>query len=354
MSTAHLVMAGKNGPKEETRQQVLRIADALHYQCNAAASSLKRGETRIGVVLPDLKGGNELYYTPIWAGVRAFCKTARDFNLHLVEMPYGGEDSVTVQLESVKRLRAMTELSGAILLGDIAAEAKTELRKLSDRGFPIVLVNGEVPEVGPVCCVQTEDYLMGRTMGEILLRTTRQGSAILVCAGERTTPANREAVRGLEAYLLEYAPERKIYKIYYGYSRRDAERLYAELIERLQEKKEVGGCCSVTARGSVQLARALEHTGMAGRILAIGSDIFPKNLDSLRRNVFQNLIFKNPYQQGWKAMGRLFQYIFRAQSAKGEILRVKGEVVFQSSISVYEQEDRFETRAIEIKGAGVV
>lgn len=87
VSTAHLVMAGKNGPKEETRQQVLRIADALHYQCNAAASSLKRGETRIGVVLPDLKGGNELYYTPIWAGVRAFCKTARDFNLHLVEMP---------------------------------------------------------------------------------------------------------------------------------------------------------------------------------------------------------------------------------------------------------------------------
>ncbi|MEQ2457080.1 hypothetical protein WMO45_11150, partial [Flavonifractor sp. CLA-AP-H34] len=150
MSTAHLVMAGKNGPKEETRQQVLRIADALHYQCNAAASSLKRGETWVGVVLPDLKGGNELYYTPIWAGVRAFCKTARDFNLHLVEMPYGGEDSVTVQLESVKRLRAMTELSGAILLGDIAAEAKTELRKLSDRGFPIVLVNGEVPEVGPV------------------------------------------------------------------------------------------------------------------------------------------------------------------------------------------------------------
>lgn len=98
----------------------------------------------------------------------------------------------------------------------------------------------------------------------------------------------------------------------------------------------MGGCCSVTARGSVQLARALEHTGMAGRILAIGSDIFPKNLDSLRRNVFQNLIFKNPYQQGWKAMGRLFQYIFRAQSAKGEILRVKGEVVFQSSISIYE------------------
>lgn len=107
-------------------------------------------------------------------------------------MPYGGEDSVTVQLESVKRLRAMTELSGAILLGDIAAEAKTELRKLSDRGFPIVLVNGEVPEVGPVCCVQTEDYLMGRTMGEILLRTTRQGSAILVCAGSgRRRPTMR-------------------------------------------------------------------------------------------------------------------------------------------------------------------
>ena len=334
-STAHLVVAGKAGPKEETRQQVLRVAKELNYQCNAAASSLKRGETWIGAVLPALEGGNELYYTPIWEGMRAYCQSAQDFNIHLVELPYRNDGSVTVQMDSVEEIQAVEDLSGVVMLGDIAPEARKALRKLSDGGLPIVLVNGEVPEIGPVCSVQTENYLLGRTMGEILVRTAPSGGGILVCAGDERTPANAETVQGLESYLSERAPERTIHKIYYGYSDEEIERLYARLLETFRAE-DIGGCCSVTARGSIQLARSLEQTGMAGRIPAIGSDIFAKNIDSLKRDVFQNLIFKDPYQQGWQAVERLFQYIFRTRLGKGEILKLKGEVVFQSSISMYE------------------
>lgn len=201
-------------------------------------------------------------------------------------------------------------------------------------GLPIVLVNGEVPEIGPVCSVQTENYVLGRTMGEILVRAASGEGGILVCAGGESTPANVETVQGLESYLREKAPERAIHKIYYGYSDEEIERLYTRLLEAFREE-EIGGCCSVTARGSIQLARALEQTGLAGRVPAIGSDIFPQNIDSLNRDVFQNLIFKNPCQQGWQAAKRLFQYIFRAKQTKGEIERLKGEIVFQSSISMY-------------------
>lgn len=333
-STAHLVVAGKAGPKEETRQQVLRVAEELNYQCNVAASSLKRGETWIGAVLPAPEGGNELYYTPIWEGVRAYCESAQDFNIRLVELPYRNDGSVTVQMDSVEEIWAAEKLSGVVMLGDIAPEARKPLRKLSDGGLPIVLVNGKVPEIGPVCSVQTENYLLGRTMGEILVRAAPGEGGILVCAGGENTPANVETVQGLESYLGEMAPERAIHKIYYGYSDEEIQRLYTQLLEALREGK-ISGCCSVTARGSIQLAQALEQTGLAGRVPAIGSDIFPKNIDSLKRGVFQNLIFKDPYQQGWQATERLFQYIFRAKQAKGEILKLKGEVVFQSSISMY-------------------
>lgn len=333
-STAHLVVAGKAGPKEETRQQVLRVAEELNYQCNAAASSLKRGETWIGAVLPAPEGGNELYYTPIWEGVRAYCESAQDFNIQLVELPYRNDGAVTVRMDSVEELWAEDKLSGVVMLGDIAPEARKALRNLSDRGLPIVLVNGEVPEIGPVCSVQTENYVLGRTMGEILVRAASGGGGILVCAGGESTPANVETVQGLESYLREKAPERAIHKIYYGYSDEEIERLYTRLLETFRTE-EIGGCCSVTARGSIQLAQALEQTGMAGRVPAIGSDIFLQNIDSLKRDVFQNLIFKDPYQQGWQAAKRLFQYIFRANQAKGEILKLKGEVVFQSSISMY-------------------
>ena len=333
-STAHLVVAGKAGPKEETRQQVLRVIEELHYQCNTAASALKRGETWIGAVLPASEGGSELYYGPIWEGVRAYCESAQDFNIQLIEMPYLNSESVTVQMESVEKILATEKLSGVVMLGDIAPDVRKALRKLSDGGLPIVLVNGGVPEISPVCSVQTENYLLGCTMAEILVRLTPDGGKILVCAGSENTPANAEMVQGLETYLSRQVQKREIHKIYYGYSHDEIKRLYTQLLKVFQKEK-IRACCSVTARGSIQLARALEETGLAGRISAIGSDIFPQNIDSLRRDVFQNLIFKNPYQQGWKAAERLFQYIFRIRRTKGEVLRIKGEVVFQSSIPMY-------------------
>ena len=108
-------------------------------------------------------------------------------------------------------------------------------------------------------------------------------------------------------------------------------------VERFEKDRGITGCGSVTARGSVQLARALVDTGLAGRIPAIGSDVFGENIENLKRGVFQNLMFKNPYQQGWLAAEYLFKHIFRNQPTGDTTIFVKSEVVFQSSISMYKE-----------------
>lgn len=334
IATVHLALAGKAGPKEETRRRVLQTAKELNYQCNSAASSLKRGVTRIAAILPALTQDNLLYYEPIWRGVRAYCRDAKDFNIELVELPYVNQDSVSVPLEAVGRARGERKLSGLIVLGDIEPEAGRALRDLSDQGVSIVLVNSDTPEVGRICCIQAENYLLGRIMGEILLGRTPRGGPILVCAGEKSTPANADSTRGLNDYLEEHDANREIYALHYG---NDMDRLYRRLVERFEKDRGITGCCSVTARGSVQLARALVDTGLAGRIPAIGSDVFGENIENLKRGVFQNLMFKNPYQQGWLAAEYLFKHIFRDQPTGDTTIFVKSEVVFQSSISMYKE-----------------
>lgn len=112
IATVHLALAGKAGPKEETRRRVLQTAKELNYQCNSAASSLKRGVTRIAAILPALTQDNLLYYEPIWRGVRAYCRDAKDFNIELVELPYVNQDSVSVPLEAVGRARGRESFRG--------------------------------------------------------------------------------------------------------------------------------------------------------------------------------------------------------------------------------------------------
>lgn len=66
------------------------------------------------------------------------------------------------------------------------------------------------------------------------------GGEILVCAGDAWTPANAKTVEGREFCLSEWATE---------------------------------------------------QTGMAELVPPIDSDIFSKNVESLKRDVFQNLMF---------------------------------------------------------------
>lgn len=339
VGAAHLALAGKPGLKDTTRERILKAAEELQYQCNSVAASLKRGQTRIGAVLPAIGERNLFYYTPIWYGIRAYCESVKDFNLKLVEFPYKAEDSGAVPEEVTARISEEDKLSGLIVLGDIEPEARRVLRKLSNQGLPIVLVGGDVKGVGHICCVQAENYVLGRMMGEFLMRLMSGEGSILACAGELNTPANEQSIRGLEDYIREHDPERRIHKIYYGYRESDYDRLYYQLLEHLEGDSRIAGCCSVTARGSLQLGRALKAAGKAGTLPAIGSDLFPENIDNLKRDVFQSLMFKNPFLQGWKAAENLFQYIFHRQQPAEPMIMVKSEVVLQSAVSMYEKNE---------------
>ncbi len=335
ISTVHLVLAGKQGPKEQTKELVLKIAEELNYQCNSAASSLSRGVTRIAALLPSPEDKSMFYYVPIWNGIRAYCRNAKDFNIELIEIPYISHDSASVPTEAVERAAAEKKLSGLIVLGDIEERAKKALRTISSQGTPIVLVNSDTPEVGRICCIQAENRLLGRVMGELLFHRTPRGGSILVCAGNENTPSDCESVAGIEAYLEEHDPGRTIYKLYHE---ADLERLYQQMVEQLVQHDDIVGCCSVTARGSVQLARALINTEKAGEMFAVGSDVFEENIENLRAGVFQNLLFKNPFRQGWLAAEQMFKHVFRIPKTEDGLILVKSEVVFQSSIPMYEHE----------------
>lgn len=338
LGAAHLVLAGKPGLKDETRTRILRAAQELNYQCNAVASSLKRGETRIGAVLPATTESHLFYYAPIWEGIEAYCESVKDFNVKLVKFPYKAADSGAVSEEVAAQIQEEPHLSGLIVLGNIEPEAKKIFRKLSNQGLPIVLVGGDEKGAGRMCCVKAENYVLGRMMGELLTRLMPGEGSVLACAGEINTPANEQSIRGLEDYIREHTPERTVCKIHYGYLESDFERLYQQLLAHLNGNTQIAGCCSVTARGCIQLGRALKASQKAGKIPAIGSDLFPENIENLKQNVFQSLMFKNPFQQGWQAAESLFQYIFHRHLPQDPVILVKSEVILQSSVSMYEKE----------------
>lgn len=208
-ATVHLVLAGKPGPKAETRERVLSLAKQMGYRCNAAASSLKRGITRIGAVLPRQDGDNQLYYAPIWSGVHAFMEGHADFSLELVEFAYESCESISVPASVVKEARQMEKLSGLIVLGDVGPAACAELLKYKDYQIPIVLVNSDMQGTGRICCVQTDNYLLGRVIGEILLRQITAGGTSSPVRGNGAHRQMQPRSRALWITCRSTAPDGK-------------------------------------------------------------------------------------------------------------------------------------------------
>ncbi len=84
-------------------------------------------------------------------------------------------------------------------------------------------------------------------------------------------------------------------------------------ILNLLEKPDVAACCSVLSQGSVMLVQGLQQCGKAGKVFAVGSDVFEENLDALRSRILDNIVQKNPYAQGYLGIKALVEYSCRAR-----------------------------------------
>ena len=95
-------------------------------------------------------------------------------------------------------------------------------------------------------------------------------------------------------------------------------------------RPDVAACCSVYSQGTVMLGEALEESGRAGRLFAVGSDLSDMTADRLRRSVFNNVIQKNPYAQGYIGIRTLTEFLISGKMPEQKRVYVGSDVVFKS------------------------
>ena len=83
-------------------------------------------------------------------------------------------------------------------------------------------------------------------------------------------------------------------------------------------------------------AQALQQCGKAGRIFAVGSDVFAENMTALQDKVLNNLVQKNPYAQGYLGIKTLVEYLVQGKAPEQNTIYVGSEVVFRSNAVMYD------------------
>lgn len=343
LGAVHIALNGKTGISEDTRNKILEVAKELDYRPNFAAASLNRKSKRIVGCFPSIEGDNRYYYPSLWSGFQnAYIEQGRDMNIELMQCPYHSF-SVPEITDADKRagwisldtLRAELEagtIDGMVLDGNTSPFTEAELARFVERGLALTMVDRDMENSGRLSCVLGNYKVIGATVAELITGRIASYGSILMCAGEQRIYSHRGIEIGFDQYLREHHCENKVYKVY---SHTINEENYQNILAAVSEP-DVAAVCCVSSRTSRMLEMALEESGRAGRIYAVGSDVFGENIEAMKRNVYQNLIQKNPYAQAYTATEVLLDYLLKDQKAHS-IIKVGSEVVFRSNLVFYEK-----------------
>ena len=320
ISTVHQALNDKPGVSDATREHIRMIADNLGYRPNKMASGLKRRTQHIAVLLPDESGHNRFYYPPLWQGVRDYLKSSEDLNVECREFRFPNEVD-PASSGAVEQVRALLE-----------ALSRQEWQHVRDSGVAVVQVGFSNPQSAPLCSVQPNYEVIGRTMAELIFSHIPVFGSVVLCAGSPKWEQHARIVQGFEDYMQENGAQNRIYLDHSCYISPEAQASILHLLE----KPDVAACCSVLSQSSVMLAQALQQCGKAGRIFAVGSDVFAENMTALQDKVLNNLVQKNPYAQGYLGIKTLVEYLVQGKAPEQNTIYVGSEVVFRSNAVMYD------------------
>lgn len=332
ISTVHQALNGKTGVSEATRKKICDLAERMGYQPNAIAASLKRKTRHVVAFLPGESDNNRYYYLPIWRGLRECLAGVADMNLECIEIAYHFDEKLDVEnLQKLRELIATGKVDGILTVGHMDVFTQEEWDAMKQKGIAVVQISSDNQMSHALCCVQPDYRIIGRTMAELISSHIPPFGSIVVCAGNPKWDAHALVVSGFEEFLRENGLENRLY---YQHSWK-LTRVYYEEILALVKQPDVAACCSVLSQSSIQLGQALEASGKVGRVFAVGSDLSEANIAFLQNGVFNNLMQKNPYAQGFLSMKILVEFLAQGKSPQTDILYVGSEVVFRSNWEMY-------------------
>ena len=337
--SVHRAINGKSGVSEKTRRAILAAAEKMGYTPNLMASVLKRKQLNIAIVFPQLGGSGAFYFDYMWKGCKAYIDENTGYQINFIDCPFdldpGSMHEEEHQLETLRELCLTMgdELDGLLTVPMENTEAgNREIERLCEKGVKVVLIDNDFPGSGRMCCISAGDENTGRLSAELMCAMVhQQQGTILVAAGNEQSPSHRLNAMGFADYVRTHRPELNVICV------NDPQHPTPEVFYRYMEDPSVVAAYSVRARNTVPLCEAALMLESRRKLLVIGSDLFEKSADMLRRGVLKGIVYKNPYQKGYLGIKVLVERLIKDLPPKDENITVPISVIMRNNLVFFEE-----------------
>jgi len=339
--SVHRAINGKSGVSEKTRREILAAAQRMGYTPNLMASALKRKQLNVAIVFPQPGGSGAFYFDYMWKGCRAFIEESTGYQINYIDCPFvmdpGSMHEEEHQLEVLSDLLETMgdELDGLLTVPMANTDAGHEtIARFAQKGVKVLLIDNDFSESGRICCISASDENTGRLGAELMCAMLHQQTGtILIAAGNEQSSSHQMNAKGFADYLRTHRPELSVICV------NDPQHPTSDVFYPHMEDPSVIAAYSVRARNTIPLCEAALklETQARRKLLVIGSDLFSKSADMLRRGVLKGIIYKNPYQKGYTGLKTLVDCLIKDAPPKAPKITVPISVIMRSNLVFFEE-----------------
>lgn len=316
-STVSRALNNSSEINENTRQEIIRVANELDYRPNLLAQSLHRGETHtIGVVIPDIQ-------RPFFAGVVAgIQKIASEAGYRV--MICQSNESHSTEVLNVQALMA-SRVDGLLISHSKETNSFEHIKLHLRKGIPIVHFDRVCDELD-TAKVALEDFDGSFALVEHLIQ--RGCRRIAACAGPEDLLISQKRLNGYKAALQKYGlPIEQELIFHSNFKKEDS---LDALTAWLDLPQKPDGIFSVHYGNAIEMMVTLKQKGIKIpdeiALAAFGDDLLA-SLFEPSLTVFNQF----PYVVGQEAATILIDNIIHKETFVPFTKVIKGELIVRDS-----------------------
>lgn len=295
--------------KPEIYERVRRAMQELHYvppreeqaQALGLLPALDMPECKLGILLSDEQG---YFRRELLRGIEAAKRVLSDYGVEvIVEMCETGLPS-----ETVERLQRLADhaVQGIALCAKDHSAIVDRVNALVDSGIAVVTFNSDLAHCNRLCFVGQQLVKGGRVAGELMSKYMRPDDTLLVAIGNPEFNAHRLRLQGFCERLYEKKFNGNKLELIETYN--DYSLTYQKVSETLSRRRDVKGIymANHSVTGCVE---AIRDAGLQGRIRVVCHDLTDSARRFLESGEVDFVIAQNIYQQSFRALVILQEYV---------------------------------------------
>ncbi|MFV0529509.1 MAG: substrate-binding domain-containing protein [Lachnospiraceae bacterium] len=206
------------------------------------------------------------------------------------------EREMDVDIQNSMILEAVEAKPDVIIIAPSSYQSSTAyIKKAIQAGIQVVLVDSEIDEDIIEAKVATDNFEMGKKLGEYMQLFIAEEPHIAVVShvAQASTAIEREA--GVRDGLGDY--EKNIEQVVFSDS--GYQSAYDLTIELLTEHPEINMITGMNEYSSLGMARAVKYLGRQNQVAVFGVDSSVAQVQLLEEGIYKAIVVQNPFNMGY-------------------------------------------------------